>query len=206
LTDSHSKRTHPPSVEAAVFTAIVLATEAVATKRSSITNFTTATTFGNQARACWRRGREAADLRQRAREAAKEYHNAIRGQKKAHWDSFLEDGANIWQSAKYPSPGGKAMGNKIPPLKRRDRMTTSDKAEQAEELLSVFFTPLALPFLAAPAGALHPRSQPAELTLEEVEEKVMAAKACKAPGEDGLPAMVWKQLWPVVGDRVLHLF
>ncbi|KAM6514322.1 hypothetical protein FALCPG4_18909 [Fusarium falciforme] len=24
--------------------------------------------------------------------------------------------------------------------------------------------------------------------------------------EDGLPAMVWKQLWPVVQDRVLHLF
>jgi hypothetical protein len=45
-----------------------------------------------------------------------------------------------------------------------------------------------------------------EFTLEEVEEKVMAAKTWKTPGEDGLPAMVWKQLWPVVGDKVLHLF
>ncbi|KAF6514240.1 hypothetical protein HZS61_006496 [Fusarium oxysporum f. sp. conglutinans] len=164
------------------------------------------TYWRNQARACRRRGREAADLEQKAREAAKEYHDAIRRQKKAHWNSFLEDGANIWQSAKYLSPGGEAMGDKIPPLKRRDGTTTSDKAEQAEELLSVFFPPL-------PAVIEDEERRPAqreiampELTLEEVEEKVMAAKAWKAPGEDGLPAMVWKQLWPVVGDRVLHLF
>jgi hypothetical protein len=26
------------------------------------------------------------------------------------------------------------------------------------------------------------------------------------PGDDGLPAMVWKQIWPVVKDRVLLLF
>jgi hypothetical protein len=45
-----------------------------------------------------------------------------------------------------------------------------------------------------------------ELTLEEVKEKVMAAKAWKAPGDDGLPVMAWKQLWSVVGDRVLYLF
>ncbi|KAJ0132090.1 hypothetical protein HZ326_24825 [Fusarium oxysporum f. sp. albedinis] len=53
------------------------------------------TYWRNQARACRRRGREAAGLEQKAREAAKEYHDAIRRQKKAHWDSFLEDGANI---------------------------------------------------------------------------------------------------------------
>lgn len=45
-----------------------------------------------------------------------------------------------------------------------------------------------------------------ELTMEEVERKVMAPKPWKAPGEDGLPAMVWKELWPVVKERVLHLF
>jgi hypothetical protein len=94
------------------------------------------------------------------------------------------------------------MGDKIPPLKRRYGTTTSDKAEQAEELLSVFFPPL-------PAVVEVEERRPAqreiampELTLEEVEEKAMAAKAWKAPGEDGLPAMVWKQLWPVVGDCI----
>jgi hypothetical protein len=44
------------------------------------------------------------------------------------------------------------------------------------------------------------------ITLDEVEQKVMAAKAWKAPGDDGLPAMVWKQPWPVAQDRVLPLF
>ncbi|PNH26387.1 hypothetical protein VD0002_g9480 [Verticillium dahliae] len=44
------------------------------------------------------------------------------------------------------------------------------------------------------------------LTLEEVEVKVMAAKPWKAPGTDGLPAMVWRQLWPIVKHRVLTLF
>jgi hypothetical protein len=74
------------------------------------------TYWRNQARACRRRGREAADLEQKASEAAKEYHDALRRQKKAHWDSFLGDGANIRQSAKYLSPGGEAMGDKLPPL------------------------------------------------------------------------------------------
>lgn len=42
--------------------------------------------------------------------------------------------------------------------------------------------------------------------MEEVEQKVLTAKPWKAPGEEGFPAMVWRQLWPVVKDRVFHLF
>ncbi|KJZ68046.1 hypothetical protein HIM_12562 [Hirsutella minnesotensis 3608] len=45
-----------------------------------------------------------------------------------------------------------------------------------------------------------------EMTMQEVEEKIMTVSPWKAPGEDVLPPMVWKQLWPVVKDRVLHLF
>ena len=45
-----------------------------------------------------------------------------------------------------------------------------------------------------------------ELTLREVEEKVFSAKKFKAPGDDGLPAAVWANVWPAVRDRVLLLF
>ncbi|KAI1856664.1 uncharacterized protein JN550_013728 [Neoarthrinium moseri] len=41
--------------------------------------------------------------------------------------------------------------------------------------------------------------------MEEVDRQTMAASPWKAAGEDGLPVMVWKQVWPVVKERVLSL-
>jgi hypothetical protein len=144
--------------------------------------------------------------RERAKEASKEYHDAIRRQKKVHWDDFLADGTNIWQAAKYLKAGGDMVSDKVSPLKRADGTTTQDKAEQAEELLSVFFLPLLENIEDEGLRPWRREVAMPNLTMEEVEEKVMEAKAWKAPGEDGLPAMVWKQLWPVVKERVMQLF
>ena len=164
------------------------------------------TFWRNQARAQRRAGQVRPDLERRAKEASKEYHDAIRKQKKLHWDDFLAEDVNIWKAAKYLKPETGVMDDRVPPLKREDGSTTEDTVEQAEELLSTFFPPL--PAKIDDEGERPQRTgvHMPDLTMEEVEEKVLAAKPWKAPGEDGLPAMVWKQLWPVVRYRVLHLF
>ncbi|EED12717.1 reverse transcriptase, putative [Talaromyces stipitatus ATCC 10500] len=41
--------------------------------------------------------------------------------------------------------------------------------------------------------------------MEEIERKVFEAKPWKAPGEDGLLAMMWRQLWLVVKERIIPL-
>ena len=51
------------------------------------------TYWQNQARSQRRVGRVTPELEQRARESAKEYHDTIRKQKKAHWEDFLADDA-----------------------------------------------------------------------------------------------------------------
>ncbi|EAQ85226.1 hypothetical protein CHGG_09240 [Chaetomium globosum CBS 148.51] len=118
------------------------------------------------------------------------------------WPMTLTSG----QATKYLQTGSGTMGDKIPPLVRPDGSITEGKAEQAQELLTAFFPPL--PARIEDEGQ-RPQRAPVhmpDLTMEEIEQKVLSAKPWKAPGEDGLPAMVWRQLWPVVKDRVLHLF
>jgi hypothetical protein len=48
---------------------------------------------------------------------------------------------NIWQTAKYLNPDRRSVFDKILPLVRRDRSSTTDKTEQAKELLATFFPP-----------------------------------------------------------------
>jgi ABC-type nitrate/sulfonate/bicarbonate transport system substrate-binding protein len=95
---------------------------------------------------------------------------------------------------------------KILQLARADRTTTTDHKEQAEELLAKFFPPL--PDNINDEG---PRPQRASIempaiTIEEIERQLSLAKSWKAPGDDDLPAIVWKMIWPTVKHKVLELF
>ena len=82
------------------------------------------------------------ELKQQAKEASKEYHDAIRKQKRTHWNDLLADNVNIWQAAKYLNLSGNSAFNKIPPLVRINGSTIEEKDKQAAELLTTFFPPL----------------------------------------------------------------
>ncbi|KMK63758.1 reverse transcriptase [Aspergillus fumigatus Z5] len=164
------------------------------------------TYWRNHARSKQRAGRKAPYLETMAQGAAKQYHDAIRQQKKKHWNQFLADNNNIWKAAKYLKSGEDAAFGKIPQLLRADGTTTTNHKEQAEELLAKFFPPL--PDNISDEG-IRPQRAPVKMpaiTIEEIEQQLIAANSWKAPGEDGLPAIVWKMTWPTVKDRVLDLF
>ena len=121
--------------------------------------------------------------------------------------SILAEETNVWSAAQFiRPPDAQAAFSKVPQLRRAGGTSTESIEEQAEELLRSFFPPLPEEMddeLAQPgrASLKFPR-----LESHEIEAKIMAANAWKAPGTDGLPAMVWKQLWPVVREDVVELF
>jgi hypothetical protein len=164
------------------------------------------TYWRNRAKTSRRAGQTEPELERLAKDASKQYHDAIRRQKKSHWNDFLADDRNIWTAAKYLHTEGGAAFDRVPQLTRADGTCTTNGAEQAEELLSTFFPPLPEKITEEGLRAQRaPVSMP-EVTMEEVEAQQFRMKPWKAPGEDGLPIMVWRQVWPAVKHRVLELF
>lgn len=112
----------------------------------------------------------------------------------------------VWRAASYLKSGKEAAFGKVPRLTRADGSRTSSNAEQAEELLNTFFPPLPQHIDEENDRPMRNAVPMPNLTLEEVHRQLMAAKSWKAPGQDGLPMVVWQQVWPVVQNQILALF
>ncbi|KAJ6041450.1 hypothetical protein N7460_006840 [Penicillium canescens] len=164
------------------------------------------TYWRNHARSERRAGRKVPHLENMAASAAKQYHDAIRKQKKKHWNEFLADNENIWEAAKYLKSGDDAAFGKVPQLLRADGTMTADHKEQAEELLTKFFPPL--PDRIDDEGT-RPQRAPVEMsaiTMEEVERQLLAKSLGKhqAWRPISLLATLGKVLESVIAERISH--
>jgi ribonuclease HI len=163
------------------------------------------TYWRNQARAARRIGLLDQAKERNAQMAKTDYLKAIKRAKRTHWKDFLDNTNNVWKAARYLDPEGASAFARIPML--TDGHNTVDSNESiAYALRHAFFPPL------PPVTRSEPIEQPLSplhcpiLTEWEVKRAIFQANPWKAPGIDGLPAAVWQQLWPVIGENIIELF
>ena len=195
-------------VEKAVFSLTPKAKPSPYTKRWWSTELTQLrniyTYWRNKAKSARRTGTISRGLENQAKLAAKEYHGAIRTRKKAHWDNFLANSTNVWKAAIFLSP--KSPLDRVPPLMGADGQLAAKEEDQASLLIDKFFPPLPEQVDQERNTTIRQPLTLEKLTTDEIYRAIQKASPLKAPGGDGLPALVWKQLWPVVQDQILLLF
>ena len=92
----------------------------------------------------------------------------------------------------------------IPTLKIGTREVTENN-EKAKAFLEAFFPKM------AEAEEEEIMTPPQEITWEPITEleiyrSLKAAKGTTAPGEDGIPTLVWKHLWIYLRTNITYLF
>ncbi|KAI2867039.1 hypothetical protein CBS11852_11467 [Aspergillus niger] len=156
---------------------------------------------------CARAGRDdpytkllSEDMRQKRRT----WTRAIEKAKTAHWKQFLDRAGErrLWKAATYMRP--RESWSSVPALKVDNRSVTGNQ-EKAEAFMNTFFP------MMAPAQEETPTRIPAELPWQpitelEVYRSLQAAKSSTAPGEDGLPMLIWKRLWRHLGNLITRIF
>ena len=134
----------------------------------------------------------------------KEWAKAIEHAKSKHWRDFLDQAAKgnlLWKAAKYAEPGTEYSN--LPPLTVAGR-TAIENEDKAELLLQTFFPPTS-------AATMNEESTTDELPWEPVTEPeifsaLSATKVLSAPGDDGIPCLVWKKTWGHISSIVEYLF
>ncbi|OQE00248.1 hypothetical protein PENVUL_c055G06446 [Penicillium vulpinum] len=113
--------------------------------------------------------------------------------KASHWKQFLDEAGEgkLWNAATYMKPQ-EAWG--CVPALHVGTNELIENEDKAQAFLDAFFPQMDEPHEDLPAQAplAHPWQPITEL---EIQRSLHAAKGSTAPGEDGLPTLVWKQLW-----------
>ncbi len=144
--------------------------------------------------------------------AKQAYFKVLRKRKKEHLEHFLDNSENIWQAAKYLSDQTvKPSFSTIARVKNSFHLEVKTPEDIGNVLLGSFFH---LP-PSRPRSIVHsPDTKFLEtnqlpgipLALEEVRDAIFKASSFKRPGEDGLPALVWQKLWPILQHPIFALF
>ena len=95
---------------------------------------------------------------------------------------------------------------RVPLPIRANGSTTEGEEQKANKIIKSFYPPLPDSIAEEPVTAAITQVEDPDITIEEIKRKVYRAKPWKAPGRDGLPSIVWRQLWPVVKGEILDLF
>jgi hypothetical protein len=134
----------------------------------------------------------------------REWTRTIEKVKTAHWKEFLDKAqeGHLWKAATYMRT--RDPYTNIPTLKIGTREVTENN-EKAKAFLEAFFPKM------AEAEEEEIMTPPQEITWEPITEleiyrSLKAAKGTTAPGEDGIPTLVWKHLWIYLRTNITYLF
>jgi hypothetical protein len=135
----------------------------------------------------------------------REWTRAIEKAKASHWKDFL-DGARsgnfLWKAARYTKPSD--LYSNIPPLKTGEAEFKEDKDKAALFLDTFFLQPALYEALDEEHRQLQIPWNP--ITKNEIQRSLERAKGASAPGEDGLPMLVWKKIWPYTSTAITKIF
>lgn len=163
------------------------------------------TYWRNQWTAEKRRGNPGLQPFQEFKQAQKQYFTCMKSQKHAHWKEFISNPSNIWKA--HSINKDRSGFSNIPALLVDGTLEPSEEVK-AKVLLQSFYPE-------QPSPTVHPNESDATLntprrdiplTQQEVRSAIFAGKSLSAPGTDGLPFLVWKELWPTVGTWITHLY
>lgn len=124
--------------------------------------------------------------------------------KKSHWKQFLDETGEgkLWKAATYMKP--RDYWGCIPTLNTGGREVT-DNREKAQAFMDSFFPAMASPE-EEPLTCVPTEIPWQPISTLEIYRSLKAARGSTAPGEDGLPILIWKRLWKHLGDIITKIF